>query len=308
MKLSTKHFLTGEECSRPELIGLLQLSHELRKERSERKFRDTLKGKNLTVMFEKPSLRTRVSFSVAMQELGGQVQEIQGLSLKKEEPEDTIRVLSQYSHVAMVRTFEHVILDRMAAVSKIPVINGLSDGHHPCQILADLAVLQNHWGDLKGRKFAYIGDGNNTLHSLLLLLPYLGVQVHYACPSGYGPNAFIEKKAIQRAEEGGGGIWAFSTPEEAVRGVDAVATDVWASMGAEHEAEERDRVFEGYQVNEELMSLASPGALVLHCMPMVRGKEISDAIADGPRSVIFEQAEYRLHVQKAILLGLLEGR
>ncbi len=306
-KLSAKHFLTGEELSRSELEGLLDYADQLKKERDQGQFTHPLTGKHLALMFEKPSLRTRMSFTVAMQELGGATVESLSSTSKKEEPEDVARVLAGYVHAVMIRTHEQKILDRMVSKSPIPIINGLSDTHHPCQTLADLLTLKQRFGKLAGLKVAYIGDGNNILHSLLLLAPYLGVTVTYACPEGYEPSGFILKKAKARAKEGGGAIRSFVKPADAVKGVNAIYTDVWVSMGFEQQEEEREKAFDGYQVNEKLHALAAPGAIILHCLPMIRGKEITDAMADGPSSALFQQSENRLHAQKALLAGLLSN-
>ncbi len=304
-KLKTRHFLTGEELAPGELAVVLDFAEELRSERKQGIARKELSGQTLTLLFEKPSLRTRVSFTVAMQELGGAVVECLSSTRKHEEPEDVARVLGGYSHGIMLRTFEHSTLERMASRSPVPVINGLSDTHHPCQILADLLTLKQHYGKLEGLELAYIGDGNNILHSLLLLAPVLGVKVRYACPAGHEPNAFIVRKARKLAKEGGGSITASPGPAAAVKGAHAVYTDVWTSMGFEKEGFDADADFEGYQLNEELYSHAAPGALIMHCMPMIRGKEITEAMAEHPSSALFKQSENRLHVQKALLLGLL---
>lgn len=308
LKLKSKHFLTGTECSREELLALLELAEILRSERKAGKNRTELAGKNVSLVFEKPSLRTRMSFTVALYEIGAAPVELISSVRKKESPEDTAMVIAQYSHGIMVRTFEHEILDRMAKKCPVPIINGLSDSHHPCQVLADLQTLQQSFGKLAGLRLAYVGDGNNMLNSILLLMPFLGVHVTYACPKGFEPNAFIVKSAKARAKEGGGSITAFANPMAAVEGADAIYTDVWASMGQEDEELEREKVFKGYQVNEALYSIAKPTAIVMHCMPMVRGKEISETMADHPNSVIYRQAENRLHAQKALLLGLMTGR
>jgi ornithine carbamoyltransferase len=302
------NLLTGTELSIPELKGLLSFAEELRTERAQGRERAELRNKHLVLLFEKPSLRTRVSFTVAMTELGGTVIECPAASRKKEEPEDLARVLAGYAHAVVQRTHEHALLERLAAKSPIPVINGLSDSHHPCQAMADLQTLQQYFGKLEGLKLAYVGDGNNVLHSLLLLAPALGVQVRYSCPAGYEPNAFIVKTARARAKEGGGSITACQDPAHAAKGANALYTDVWTSMGFEKEEQERERSFAGFQLNEELYAHAAPGAIVMHCMPMVRGKEISEAMADHPSSALFRQSENRLHVQKALLLQLLAKR
>lgn len=302
MKFSTKNFLTGTELGRGDLDALLNLADDLRNNRGPR---TELKGKQVAMLFEKPSLRTRVSFTVAIQELGGQVVELVSSNRKKEEPEDTIRVLEGYVHATMVRTFEHSILDKMAQFAKFPIINGLSDSHHPCQALADLLTMKQEFGDLKGKKLAYIGDGNNVLHSLLLLAPFMGVEVSYACPKGYEPNSFIVKQAKVRAKEGGGKVTGHTDPIAAVKGVDAIYTDVWVSMGAENKKVDKDQIFADFQVNEELYKHAAPHAILMHCMPMVRGKEITDGMVEHANSRLFRQSENRMHAQKALLIGLM---
>jgi ornithine carbamoyltransferase len=206
----------------------------------------------------------------------------------------------------MLRTFEHSTFERMVSKSKIPVINGLSDSHHPCQALADLQTLQERHGKLKGLKLAYIGDGNNVLHSLLLMLPFVGVDVHYACPAGYQPDAEIVKRAQARAELGGAQIRKFSTPKEAAQNVDALYTDVWTSMGFEAENQKRMQAFEGYQINSFLMKAANPSAIVLHCLPMIKGQEITEDVVESSQSALFDQAENRLHAQKALMIGLFQ--
>lgn len=307
-QLKTKHFLTGEELTRSELLGLIDYAEQLREERRSGRLSPLLEGKSLVMLFEKPSLRTRISFSVAMQELGGFAVDSVSASRKKEEPEDLARVLAGYCHAIMSRTHEHGGLDRLAAKSPVPVINGLSDTHHPCQVLADLLTLKQYFSSLEGLKLAYVGDGNNMLHSLLLLAPFLGVHVTYACPAGFEPNAFIVKSAKKRAKEGGGSITAHSNPINAAKGAHALYTDVWTSMGFESEEADREKAFEGYQLNEELYSYAAPNAIMMHCMPMVRGKEISEGAADHPNSALFRQSENRLHAQKALLIGLLSAK
>jgi ornithine carbamoyltransferase len=267
--------------------------------------RTELAQKHVALVFEKPSLRTRVSFTVAVQELGGQVVELSSIGRKKEEPEDTVRVLEGYVQAMMLRTHEHNILERMIATSNIPVINGLSDTHHPCQALADVQTLFQEFKQLKGVKLAYVGDGNNVLHSLLLIAPFLGIDLTYACPKGFEPHSFIVKQAKTRAKEGGGSVKAFVDPVAAVKGVNAIYTDVWTSMGFEQEETDRDKIFTPYQLNEKLYAHAASDAILMHCMPMIRGKEITNAMADHPRSALFRQSENRLHAQKALLVGLM---
>ncbi len=312
---SMRHFLTGIEWSVQELNDMLDLAIQLKNERKlqsvssasslPHKLNQPLSGKTIVMLFDKPSLRTRMSFSVAIQELGAYAIESVGSNRKTEEPEDIIRVLSGYAHGLMIRTFDHALVERMAAHSQIPIINGLTDSHHPCQVMADLLTLKERFSELRGLRLAYIGDGNNMLHSLMLLCPRLGIDLHYACPAGFEPNAFIVKSSKQFSLTEGGTITAHDSPESAVASAHALYTDVWTSMGFEHEEQAREQAFAGFQLNEALLSKADSQAVVMHCMPMVRGKEISSTLPDHPQSVIFQQSENRLHVQKAILLKLL---
>jgi ornithine carbamoyltransferase len=305
LKLKTKHFLTGTELARQELHDLLFLAESCREQRLAGFKRDDLSGKSVVLLFEKPSLRTRVSFTVSVQELGGYVMELDSLARKKEDPADTIRVLAGYCHGTMVRTHAHSILESMVEHSAIPVINGLSDTHHPCQVLADLLTLMQTFKDLKGLKLAYVGDGNNMLHSLLLLAPFMGVELHYACPSGYEPSAFVVRQAQQRAKDGGGAVFAHTDPVKAIEGANAVYTDVWTSMGFEQEETARDRIFADYALTEELYSHADKKSLIMHCMPMIRDKEIASSLVDHENSALFRQSENRMHAQKALLIGLM---
>lgn len=305
IKVKFKHCLTGTEFSRPELMELLTVAESCREQRRKGFSRDDLRGKSIVLLFEKPSLRTRVSFTVAAQELGGNVLVLDSMGRKKEDPEDTIRVLAGYCHAVMVRTHAHAILERMVAKSFIPVINGLSDSHHPCQVFADLLTLKQTFGDFKGLKFSYVGDGNNMLHSLLLLAPSLGVDLHYACPPGYEPSGLIVRQAKKRARDGGGSVTAHEKPSTAVEGANAIYTDVWTSMGFEQEETDRDKAFAAYALDENLYSLAAKGALIMHCMPLIRDKEIAASLIDHECSALFRQSENRMHAQKALLLALL---
>ena len=307
LQFKAQHFLTGEELSKTELLELLMTAEFLKKTRGQEK-QNVLNNKSIALIFEKPSLRTRLSFTVGVQELGGTSIELSSQQKKNEEPEDEIRVLQGMVHGLMLRTFKHETLERMVSKSKIPVINGLSDSHHPCQALADLQTLLQRFGKLQGLKLAYIGDGNNVLHSLLLMAPFVGVDVHYACPLGYQPDSEILARAHIRAKAGGAEIKKFTTPQEAVAGVDAIYTDVWTSMGFEKENEIRLKAFEGYQVNKNLLAKAQPQAIVLHCLPMIKGQEITAEVVEMSNSALFEQAENRLHAQKALMIGLFNGR
>ena len=305
--IKSLHFLTGEELTQDELMDLLYRAEKLQETRGKFTLAEPLKNKTVALIFEKPSLRTRLSFTVGIQELGGKVVELQGSQKKSEDPEDTIRVLQGMVHGVMIRTFEHDYLEQMLPFADIPIINGLSDLHHPCQALADLLTLKQKFGRLEGLKLAYIGDGNNVLHSLLLMAPFVGVDVHYACPEGYLPDAKILKRAHDRAKIGGAEIKKFDTPEKAVANVDAIYTDVWTSMGFEKENEARMKAFKGYQLNLELFNKAKPQAIAMHCLPMIKGQEITLEVAEHKRSALFAQAENRLHAQKALLEGLFNG-
>jgi len=304
-KLNAKSLKTGEELSLEEIQALLEVAKELKDERKKRRMKPFLAGKHLAMIFDKPSLRTRFSFSVAMSELGGSAIESVSANRKQEEPEDVARVLAGYCHGIMIRTFEDNIIDRMAEVSPVPVINGLSTHHHPCQILADLFTLREVFHETRGLNLSYIGDGNNILHSLLLLGPLLGVNIRYACPREYQPHSLILKRALIRAKDMQCTITSYSSPNEAVQDAHALYTDVWTSMGFEGEDSERQKAFHGYELNEVLLEKARQGAVVMHCLPMIRGKEIAKELPDAPCSVIFKQSENRLHVQKALLIGLL---
>ncbi len=307
LQLKSMHFLTGEELSQDELMDLIVSADKLRLERDLGPT-DVLRGKTVALLFDKPSLRTRVSFTVGVHELGGQVFELLGSQKKSEEPEDTIRVLQGMIHGVMMRTFDHQVLERMASQANIPVINGLSDSHHPCQALADLLTIYQRFGKFKGVKLAYIGDGNNVLHSLLLLAPFLGVELHYACPEGFQPDPDVVTRAKQRALRGGGKIRKFKTPDLAAADAHVLYTDVWTSMGQEQKAECRQEAFFGYQINRALFALAKPSAIVMHCLPMVTGQEITREMVEHPASRIFQQSENRLHAQKGVADWFVQRR
>lgn len=271
---------------------------------------DTLQGKSLALLFEKPSLRTRVSFELAMKQLGGEALYLSppevGLG-KREAVADVARVLERYVDVVAVRTFSHARLEELAQNCNIPVINALSDGEHPCQVLADLMTLSEHKGKLAGLKLAYIGDGNNVAASLILACSMMGIHFSIASPQGYELDPSIIEEAWKYAAESGSQLRRLKRPEEAAEGADAVYTDTWISMGQEADSEKRLKDFESYQVNSKLMSLAREDALFMHCLPAHRGQEVTDEVMESPASVIFDQAENRLHVQKAILAHLLGG-
>ncbi|MCL9684495.1 argininosuccinate lyase [Legionella sp. EUR-108] len=292
-----KHLLTGKELESHDLLRLLKLASQIKQ--NPEAYRQALAGKNLAMIFEKPSFRTRLSFTLAMENLGGTAIESVSTTRKQEEPRDLIRVLNGYCDYVMLRTHDDNALLEMAQFAKVPIINGLSALYHPCQALADLLSLQEQFGKLNGLTLAYVGDGNNVLHSLLLMAPLVGVKINFCCPADHQPNNEIltQSKLLFDAM-----ILAYPTPEAAVQNADAIYTDVWTSMG--FEPQDAEHHFAGFQVNESLMEQAKPGAVFMHCMPMERGKEVSVSLPDSAASIIFSQSENRMHVQKALLIDL----
>ena len=306
-----KHFLSLADVSPEEMWHLLDLAIELKEEWQQGGNRPLLKGKTLGMIFQKPSLRTRVSFDMAMLHLGGHAlylspNEIQ-LGVRESIP-DVARVLSRYVDAIMARVFAHSDVVTLAEYSRVPVINGLSDYSHPCQGLADfLTIVEKKGRDLRGRKLAFVGDGNNVATSLLFGATKLGMDFAIATPPGYELPASVWELGQKFAAERGSHILATHDPVEAVREADVIYTDVWASMGQEAEAEARAKVFPPYQVNAALVAKARPDVIVMHCLPAHRGQEITDDVADGPHSVLWDQAENRMHAQKAILVELMVG-
>jgi ornithine carbamoyltransferase len=270
----------------------------------------TLSGRILALIFEKPSLRTRVSFEVAMRQLGGHAIYLSpaevGLGERESIP-DVARVLSRYVDCIAARTFSHQTLEVLAGYSRVPVINALSDLEHPCQALADLLTIYEKKGRLEGLTLAFIGDGNNVAHSLLLAASLCGIHFRIASPNDYGVQDMIRRVAQDCAAESGAQILCTEEPNVAVRGADVVYTDVWTSMGQEANAEERRQIFAGYQVNEELLSLAKQNAILMHPLPAHHGEEITEGLLDRPGSVVFDQAENRMYLEKALLAGMLGG-
>jgi len=267
-----------------------------------------LRGKTLALMFEKPSLRTRVSFEVAMWQLGGQTIYLSpgevGLG-ERESVSDVARVISRYVDAIAVRTFSHQTLEILASHSSVPVINALSDSEHPCQALADLLTIYEKKGELSGLTLAFVGDGNNVAHSLLLAASLMGMNFRIASPVGYAVHDMILHLAQGYATNSGAEIVCTEEPQLAVSRADVVYTDVWTSMGQEAEAQERSRIFAGYQVNGELLSSAREDAILMHPLPAHHGEEVAEGILDSPKSVVFDQAENRMHLQKALLVGML---
>lgn len=301
-----QHFLTMEELTPDTLDSLMQLAHEVK--RSPQSYETVLTGKKVALLFEKASTRTRMSFEVGVVELGGYPLFLSGqdLQIGRGEPlTDTIQVMSRYVDALMIRTYAHETVETLAQHGSIPIINGLTDLHHPCQVLADLLTIEERFGSRAGKVLTYIGDGNNMAHSLMIGGALSGMHIRIASPNGYTVDQGIYEKARKLAESTGGSIALFENPSLAANGADIVYTDVFASMGQEGEAEERLMKFNGFQVNEELMALANPDAIFLHCLPAHRGEEVTAEVIDGPQSWVFDQAENRLHAQKALMLTLL---
>lgn len=303
-----KDLLRMDNLSKEEILDILNLADQLKYENKHGIEHHLLKGKSLGMIFEKASTRTRVSFEVGMYELGGHPLFLSSkdLQIGRGEPiQDTARVLSRYLDGIMIRTFSQKGVETLAEVSSIPIINGLTDDEHPCQVLADLMTIREKKLILEGLKVAYIGDGNNMCNSLLVGCLTLGMHISIANPEGYKPPAYYVNKGNELAIKNGVSFFMTESPEEAVKDADVVITDVWASMGQEKEAAERMKAFKDYQVNKELMSLSKEDAIVLHCLPAHREEEITEEILEAHADTIFEEAENRLHAQKAILVKLL---
>jgi len=269
-----------------------------------------LNHKTLALIFEKPSLRTRVSFELAMRQLGGEAIYLSPAEVgmgKRESVADVARVLSRYADCIAARTFSHQTLETLAIYSRVPVINALSDLEHPCQALADLLTIYEKKGELKGLTLAYVGDSNNVAHSLLLGASLTGINCRIASPTGYTVQDRILHLAQDYASESGAEIFCCQEPRLAVSGADVVYTDVWTSMGQETEAEQRRQAFSGYQVNDELLSLARENAILMHPLPAHYGEEVAEGILDSPKSAVFDQAENRMHLQKALLAEIMGG-
>jgi ornithine carbamoyltransferase len=293
-----KHLTCDSDLSLDALRRLLDLAAHVK--RTPMRYSQTLAGRYLSLLFEKPSLRTRFTFELAIKQLGGDAVNYAGHINGREPVKDMARNLDRWTHGIVARVFSQSTIDELARWSSVPVINALSDLYHPCQVLADVQTLQENFGRLEGLKLAFIGDGNNVAHSLMLTAGRLGVHVAVATPKGYSPNDAIIAEASTRAR-----ITVTHDPEEALDGAHAVYTDVWASMGHESEAAARAHAFSPYQVNEAMFAKARPEAIFMHCLPAHRGEEMTDGVIESPRSVVFDQAENRLHAQKALLLLLL---
>ena len=303
-----KHLLKMLDLSQQEIFDILDLADQLKYQTKHNIPHPILEGKTLGMIFQKASTRTRVSFEVGMYQLGGQALFLStnDLQIGRGEPiKDTARVLSRYVDGIMIRTYSHAEVEELAEYADVPVINGLTDDYHPTQVIADLITIQEHKGKLEGIKFAYVGDGNNMTHSLMIGCAKVGMDVTVACPDGYMPNPEIVALAQGYAAESGGSVTVMHDPKEAVKGVDVVYTDTWASMGQEAEKEIRKKAFVGYQVDDAMMALAKPDAIFMHCLPAYRGMEVTDEVMESAQSVVFDEAENRLHAHKAIMASVM---
>ncbi|EWG12572.1 ornithine carbamoyltransferase [Cytobacillus firmus] len=308
LNIKGKDFLTLADFSSDEIKGLLEKAKQLKEAHLQGAETSILKGKILGMIFEKSSTRTRVSFEAGMLQLGGNALYLNSQDLqlgRGESIADTAKVLSQYVDAIMIRTFSHEKIQELAYHADIPVINGLTDLYHPCQALADLLTIEEKNGELKGQNLAYIGDGNNVAHSLMIASAKMGVNITIACPAGYEPDQSVLQQSQEFAELSGSKVTVTHNPEEAAANADAIYTDVWTSMGQEAENDKRLKDFADYQVNEYLVQNAKNDYVFLHCLPAHRGEEVTAQVIDGNNSAVFQQAGNRLHVQKAILSEIL---
>jgi ornithine carbamoyltransferase len=302
-RLAASDFLRDTDVRKDEFIALLDLADDIK--RSPASYSTVLAGRSIVLMFEKPSLRTRCTFEIGIHQLGGNPIQYDGPIGGREPLKDVARNFERWVGGIIARTFKQSTLDELAKWSHVPVINALSDLYHPCQAVADTQTLREHVGDLKGLKVTFVGDGNNVSHSLMLCMSRLGVHFTMASPMGYLPNPEILGAAQSFARESGGSITLTQNPIEGVKGARAVYTDVWVSMGWEAETSARNQAFGDYQVNMGLMRLADPSAVFMHCLPATRGEEVTDDVIESKHSIVFDQAENRLHAQKALMVALL---
>lgn len=301
-----RRFLSIDDLSPEDLVAVLDDADAIKDDPASA--RDRIAGRQVVLIFEKPSTRTRVSFEIAVSSMGGHPVVLRGDELQLGRGEtiaDTGRALSRYADAIVIRTFDQDRLEELAAASSVPVVNALSDYSHPCQGLADLQTIREHKGTLEGIELAYLGDGNNVAHSLMFAGAKTGMIVRLACPSGYAPSETVVARCNELNADSGGQTTVTEVVAEAVHGADVLYTDVWASMGQENEAEQRNERFGRYQLNSEAVELASDDVMVMHCLPAHRGLEITADVIDGDRSVVWDQAENRLHSQKALLSWLL---
>lgn len=302
-----RDFLSVLDFTSEEILESFDIAKDMKADR--KKYAKALEGEALALIFEKPSLRTRTSFDIGIQQLGGFSLYLSPNEInlgKRESVYDVAKNLERMVQGIMIRTFGHDIVENMAKYANIPIINGLTDYTHPCQAMADFLTLQEKKGKLEGLKLTYVGDGNNVAHSLMFAGARLGVNVTVATPRGFEPNLIAYNTAVEEAKKTGAKIEVVHDAKEGVKGADAVYTDVWASMGQEAEAEERKKIFHPYQVNEELMSYAKDDTLFMHCLPAHRGDEVTDGVIDSANSVVFDEAENRLHAQKAVMYKLMK--
>jgi ornithine carbamoyltransferase len=303
LKIAHNDFTKDLDLAPDEFLALLDLAADVK--RSPELYLTRLAGKSIALLFEKPSLRTRMTFELAIQQLGGFSILNDGPIGSREPLKDVARNLDRWVSAIVARTFLQKTVDDLARYARVPVVNALSDMWHPCQALADMQTLQEHFGSLRGLKLAFVGDGNNVAQSLMLCAARLGMDFALANPPKYDPSTTVVAQARVLAEDTGSSIVLTNDPNEAAHGAHAIYTDVWASMGAENEAAERRTAFQDYQVDDDLMNEAQPDAIFMHCLPAKRGEEVTDSVVESPRSVVFDQAENRLHAQKALLLMLL---
>jgi len=304
LRLAARHFTCDLDITREELAALLELTAQVKA--TPGRYADALRGRYVSLLFEKPSLRTRLTFELAIKQLGGDALLSAGPIGGREPIKDVARNLDRWTQGIVARTFSHKTVHELARWSRLPVTNALSDLYHPCQALADIFTIQEHFGVLRGLKLAYVGDGNNVAHSLMLTAARMGVHFAAATPPSFGPHPEVVTQARDLAAHSGAAVTITHSPAEAVTEARAVYTDVWTSMGHEAEAERRRQAFREYQVNEALFALAAPDAVFMHCLPAKRDEEVTEAVIESDRSVVFDQAENRLHTQKALLLMLLD--
>ena len=305
-----KHLLCLQEYTADEILQLLSLAARLKAERRAGIPHPLLAGKNLAMIFAKPSARTRVSFETGIEQLGGHGLYISAGEIglgERESVHDVANVFSRFVDGIMIRTFRQSDVEGLAQYGSVPVINGLTDDYHPCQALADMLTLYEVFGDVRGKKLVFVGDGNNVAHSLMIIGSKLGLEVTVACPEGYEPAQRVMDWAAANNAVSGGSFRIEHDPLRAVQGAHAIYTDVWASMGQEDEAAKRERDFAGFQVNGAMMAAALPEAVFLHCLPAHRGLEVHAEVIDGPQSRVFDEAENRLHAQKAVMVMLMGG-
>ena len=301
--ISAPDFARDLDLTNDELAGLLDVAVDIKQ--APREYARSLAGQSIALLFEKPSLRTRLTFELAIKQLGGDSVASEGPIGSREPLKDVARNLDRWVQAIVARTFAQDTIEELAKWSSVPVINALSDLYHPCQALADVLTLKERFGDFSGLKLAFCGDGNNVAHSLMLTAARLGMDFALAAPHGYEPNPEIVAQADGLAAVSGATLQITDDPAAAVEGAHAVYTDVWASMGQEKEAAKRRKAFASYQVNDDLFSLARPEAVFMHCLPAHRGEEVTDSVIEHSRSVVFDQAENRLHAQKALLFMML---